>query len=60
MHFLTSDLQYFFKSILYFFGVCISDLLQIDSKFGHQVTSLVLLGSKVGHEVVVIYLLAGT
>ena len=34
------------------FWVCISDLLQIDSKFGHQVTSLALLGSKVGRQVV--------
>ena len=29
-----------------------SDLLQIGSKFCHQVTSLALLGSKVGHQVV--------
>ena len=32
--------------------VCISNLLQIDSKFDHQVTSLALLGSKVGLQVV--------
>ena len=33
-------------------ATCISDLLQIDSKFCHQAMSLALLGSKVGHQVV--------
>ena len=48
-----SKLQIFLlKSYLYFFWVCISDLLKIDSKFGHQVMSLALLVSKVGHQAV--------
>ena len=44
------------KSYLYFFWVCISDLLQINSKFGHQVMSLALLVSKIGHQVVLLAL----
>ena len=52
LYFSSSDLQYFLKSDLYFVRVCIYDLLQMNSKFGHQVTSLALLGSKVGHQVV--------
>ena len=51
--FLTEiNLQYFLKPVFISLEYAFSDLLQIDSKFGHQIMSLALLGSKFGHQVV--------